>query len=177
MEFFEIVRTISAACPSTGVAAPALGAAQGAYVAFVERMRERTVAVRLARAASEIDAAILQMDRNLSEELRYAEAGEDIPLELRLRARRDQVRATERAMDAVEMSTRIAGGRSARTPGVLERHWRDVHTADRPASGQRRRARAGELRPWRTRHGRGRPDSLSGRRRPAPVAVDRGSTA
>ncbi|MEV6339300.1 hypothetical protein AB0M12_31865 [Nocardia vinacea] len=101
MEFFGVVRTISAACPSTGVAAPVLG------------------------------AAILQTDRNLSEELCYAEAGEDIPLELRLRARRDQGRATERAMDAVEMSTRIAGGRSARPPDVLERHWRDVHTADR----------------------------------------------
>jgi 3-hydroxy-9,10-secoandrosta-1,3,5(10)-triene-9,17-dione monooxygenase len=115
-----------------GVAAPVIGAAQGAYAAFVERMSDRIVdpgvPVQLARAASEIDAAILQIDHNLSEELRYAEAGEDIPLELRLRARRDQVRATERAVEAVELLFRIAGGRAARTPQVLERHWRDVHT-------------------------------------------------
>ncbi|MEV5833476.1 3-hydroxy-9,10-secoandrosta-1,3,5(10)-triene-9,17-dione monooxygenase oxygenase subunit [Nocardia sp. NPDC052112] len=115
-----------------GVAAPVIGAAEGAYAAFVERMRGRAedtaVAVRLARAASEIDAAIVQLERNLSEELRYVEAGEDIPLELRLRARRDQVRATERAVEAVESLFRIAGGRAARTPDVLERHWRDVHT-------------------------------------------------
>ncbi|MEU7768319.1 3-hydroxy-9,10-secoandrosta-1,3,5(10)-triene-9,17-dione monooxygenase oxygenase subunit [Nocardia sp. NPDC049190] len=115
-----------------GVAAPVIGAAQGAYGAFVERMRDRAVdpstPVQLARAGSEIDAAILQMDHNLSEELRYAEAGEDIPLDVRLRARRDQVRATERAVEAVELLFRISGGRAARTPDVLERHWRDAHT-------------------------------------------------
>jgi 3-hydroxy-9,10-secoandrosta-1,3,5(10)-triene-9,17-dione monooxygenase len=114
-----------------GVTAPLIGAAQGAYAAFVTRMRARTVessvAVQVARAASEIDAAVLQMDRNLSEELRCVEAGEDVPLELRLRARRDQVRAVERAVEAVELLFRIAGGRAARSPDVLERHWRDTH--------------------------------------------------
>ncbi|MGO4615376.1 3-hydroxy-9,10-secoandrosta-1,3,5(10)-triene-9,17-dione monooxygenase oxygenase subunit [Nocardia sp. 2YAB30] len=117
----------------SGVAAPVIGAAQGAYEAYLERMRERATAtdpfthVHIARAASEIDAAILQMDRNLSEELRYAEAGEDIPIELRLRARRDQVRGTERAVEAIELLFRISGGRGARTPNVVERHWRDAH--------------------------------------------------
>ncbi|MFQ6397402.1 3-hydroxy-9,10-secoandrosta-1,3,5(10)-triene-9,17-dione monooxygenase oxygenase subunit [Nocardia sp. KC 131] len=129
-----------------GVAAPVIGAAQGAYAAFVERMSDRIVdpgvPVQLARAASEIDAAILQIDHNLSEELRYAEAGEDIPLELRLRARRDQVLATERAVEAVELLFRIAGGRAARTPQVLERHWRDVHTGSMHLANAAERALA-----------------------------------
>lgn len=106
----------------SGVAAPVIGAAQGAYEAYLERMRERATAtdpfthVHIARAASEIDAAVLQMDRNLSEELRYAEVGEDIPIELRLRARRDQVRGTERAVEAIELLFRISGGRGHARP-------------------------------------------------------------
>lgn len=126
---------------SNTITAPIIGAAQGAYEAHIERMRERVrisyggqkaaedpfAHVRVARAASEIDAAILQMERNIGEQLRYAEAGEEIPLELRVRSRRDQVRGTERAIEAIDLLFDNSGGHAIRTPNPIERHWRDAH--------------------------------------------------
>ncbi|MEV6320621.1 3-hydroxy-9,10-secoandrosta-1,3,5(10)-triene-9,17-dione monooxygenase oxygenase subunit [Nocardia sp. NPDC051787] len=126
---------------SNTITAPIIGAAEGAYEAHIERMRERVrisyggqkaaedpfAHVRVARAASEIDAAILQMERNISEQLRYAEAGEAIPFELRVRSRRDQVRGTERAIEAIDLLFDNSGGHSIRKPNPIERHWRDAH--------------------------------------------------
>ncbi|QLY30191.1 3-hydroxy-9,10-secoandrosta-1,3,5(10)-triene-9,17-dione monooxygenase oxygenase subunit [Nocardia huaxiensis] len=126
---------------SNTITAPIIGAAQGAYESHIERQRERVrlsyggqkvsedpfAHVRIARAASEIDAAILQMERNISEQLRYAEAGEEIPFESRLRARRDQVRGTERALEAIDLLFKNSGGHSIRRPNPIERHWRDAH--------------------------------------------------
>ncbi|WP_280237955.1 3-hydroxy-9,10-secoandrosta-1,3,5(10)-triene-9,17-dione monooxygenase oxygenase subunit [Nocardia abscessus] len=126
---------------SNTITAPIIGAAQGAYEAHIERMRERVrisyggqkaaedpfAHVRVARAASEIDAAVLQMERNIGEQLRYAEAGEEIPFELRVRSRRDQVRGTERAIEAIDLLFDNSGGHSIRKPNPIERHWRDAH--------------------------------------------------
>jgi 3-hydroxy-9,10-secoandrosta-1,3,5(10)-triene-9,17-dione monooxygenase len=126
---------------SNTITAPIIGAAQGAYQAHIERMRERVrlsyggqkvaedafAHVRVARAGSEIDAAILQMEHNISEQLRYAEAGEEIPYDVRLRTRRDQVRGTERAVQAIELLFDNSGGHSIRKPNRIERHWRDAH--------------------------------------------------
>ncbi|MFI6365309.1 3-hydroxy-9,10-secoandrosta-1,3,5(10)-triene-9,17-dione monooxygenase oxygenase subunit [Nocardia sp. NPDC050630] len=126
---------------SNTITAPIIGAAQGAYEAHIERMRERVrlsyggqkvaedafAHVRVARAGSEIDAAILQMEHNIGEQLRYAEAGEEIPYEVRLRTRRDQVRGTERAIQAIELLFDNSGGHSIRKPNPIERHWRDAH--------------------------------------------------
>lgn len=123
------------------ITAPIIGAAQGAYDAHLQRMQERIrlsyggqkvaedpfAHVRVARAASEIDAAVLQMERNIAELLRYAEAGEEIPMRLRLRSRRDQVRGTERAIEAIELLFENSGGHSIRKPNPIERHWRDAH--------------------------------------------------
>ncbi|GAB2680722.1 3-hydroxy-9,10-secoandrosta-1,3,5(10)-triene-9,17-dione monooxygenase oxygenase subunit [Nocardia goodfellowii] len=130
-----------AAVFSNTIVAPIIGAAEGAYAAHIERMRDRVrlsyggqkvaddgfAQVRVARAASEIDAAILQMERNVSELLRYAEAGEEIPQALRLRTRRDQVRGTERSIQAIELLFDNSGGHSIRKPNPIERHWRDAH--------------------------------------------------
>lgn len=126
---------------SNTITAPIIGAAEGAYEAHIQRQQERVrlsyggqkvsddpfAQVRIARAASEIDAAILQMERNTAEQLRYAEAGEEIPFELRLRARRDQVRGTERALEAIDLLFKNSGGHSIRKPNPIERHWRDAH--------------------------------------------------
>jgi len=126
---------------SNTITAPIIGMAQGAYDAHVETMRERVrvsyggqkvaqdpfAHVRVARAASDIDAAWLQMERNVREELRFTEAGEEIPMELRLRARRDQVRGTERAIEAVDLLFKNSGGRSLKTGNPIERGWRDAH--------------------------------------------------
>lgn len=129
---------------SNTITAPIIGAAQGAYESHLQRQRERVrlsyggqkvaddpfAQVRIARAASEIDAAILQQERNISEQLRYAEAGEEIPYELRLRTRRDQVRGTERAIYAIDLLFENSGGHSIRKPNVIERNWRDAHAGN-----------------------------------------------
>ena len=126
---------------SNTITAPIIGMAQGAYDAHVETMRERVrvsyggqkvaqdpfAHVRVARAASDIDAAWLQMAHNTREELRFVEAGEEIPMELRLRARRDQVRGTERAIEAIELLFKNSGGRSLKNGNPIERNWRDAH--------------------------------------------------
>src|SRR3954468_2012077 len=126
---------------SNTITAPIIGMAQGAYDAHVETMRERVrvsyggqkvagdpfAHVRVARAASDIDAAWLQLATNTREELRFVEAGEEIPMELRLRARRDQVRGTERAIEAIDLLFKNSGGRSLKTGNPIERNWRDAH--------------------------------------------------
>ncbi len=126
---------------SNTITAPIIGMAQGAYDSHVETMRERVrvsyggqkvaqdpfAHVRVARAASDIDAAWLQLVRNVQEEATYADAGQDLPMELRLRARRDQVRGTERAVDAIDLLFKNSGGRSLKTGNPIERAWRDAH--------------------------------------------------
>lgn len=123
------------------ITAPIIGMAQGAYESHVETMRERVrvsyggqkvaqdpfAHVRVARAASDIDAAWLQLVRNVQEEQTFANAGEDLPMELRLRARRDQVRGTERAIEAIDLLFKNSGGRSLKTGNPIERAWRDAH--------------------------------------------------
>ena len=126
---------------SNTITAPIIGIAEGAYKAHIDRMQERVrisyggqkvsgdgfAHVRVARAASEIDAAWLQLERNIREEMRYADAGEDIPMELRLRARRDQVRGTERSIEAIALLFKNSGGHSLKSGNPIERAWRDAN--------------------------------------------------
>ncbi|TDB86798.1 flavin-dependent monooxygenase [Actinomadura sp. KC216] len=123
------------------VAASVIGMAAGCHDHYVARMQDRIrlslgggrfvedefAQVAVARAASEIDAAILQTDRNVREIHEYAARGEKIPMELRLRARRDQVRGTERAIQAIDILFKTAGGNSLHRGNVIERAWRDAH--------------------------------------------------
>ena len=126
---------------TTAVTAPLIGMAAGCYRSYIEAMRDRVrlsvdgrrfaedqfAQVAVARAASEIDAAILQTDRNVREVYECAVRGEDIPRELRLRVRRDQVRGTERALEAIDILFKTAGGNSLKRNNPIERAWRDAH--------------------------------------------------
>jgi 3-hydroxy-9,10-secoandrosta-1,3,5(10)-triene-9,17-dione monooxygenase len=126
---------------TSAVTAPVIGAVAGCYGAYISAMRSRIrhslggsryaedpfAHVAVARAASLIDAAILQMDRNISEIYARAVAGEEIPRELRLRTRRDQVLGTERALDAIDILFKTAGGNSLTRGNPIERAWRDAH--------------------------------------------------
>ena len=123
------------------VAASVVGMAAGCHDRYVAGMQDRIrlslgggrfvedqfAQVAVARAASEIDAAILQTDRNVREIHEHAVRGERIPMELRLRARRDQVRGTERAIEAIDILFKTAGGNSLHRGNVIERAWRDAH--------------------------------------------------
>ncbi|MEU4418962.1 3-hydroxy-9,10-secoandrosta-1,3,5(10)-triene-9,17-dione monooxygenase oxygenase subunit, partial [Nocardia salmonicida] len=96
------------------ITTPIIGMAAGAYAEHVDMQQKRVraaylgekassdpfAAVRIARAGSEIDAAWALLMANIREEQAHVERGEQIPLQLRLKVRRDQVLGTQRAIDA-----------------------------------------------------------------------------
>jgi 3-hydroxy-9,10-secoandrosta-1,3,5(10)-triene-9,17-dione monooxygenase len=126
---------------SNSITAPIIGMAQGAYAAHVELTRERIrisyggqkvaqdafAQVRVAEAASDLDASWLQLTRNIGELMDLAEAGAPIPLELRVRVRRDQVLGTVRAIHAVDRLFENSGGHALQYGNPVERAWRDAH--------------------------------------------------
>jgi 3-hydroxy-9,10-secoandrosta-1,3,5(10)-triene-9,17-dione monooxygenase len=125
---------------SCSIAVPILGMAQGAYDAYVNWTKERVRAstgtqasadsfnqLRIAEAASKLDAAVLQIERNIGEELACIERGEKIPMPLRVQTRRDQVSATGAGIAAVDRLFESAGGRALRTGTPIQRFWRDAH--------------------------------------------------
>ena len=126
---------------TSAVTAPVIGVVEGCLETFLSRMRSRNrlslgggrfaedqfAQVAVARAASEVDAAALQLARNLGELYECACRGEEISMELRLRARRDQVCGTERSVKAIDMLFATAGGTSLRRGNPIERAWRDAH--------------------------------------------------
>ena len=125
---------------TTAIAAAVVGTVAGCFEEHIAAMRDRVrlslgggrftedqfAQVAVGRAASEIDAATLQLDRNMAELYAGARDGE-IPWELRVRARRDQVLATERALVAIDLLFKTAGGHSLRHCNPIERAWRDAH--------------------------------------------------
>jgi 3-hydroxy-9,10-secoandrosta-1,3,5(10)-triene-9,17-dione monooxygenase len=135
------------------ITAPLIGMATGAYEAYVGYTRERIRAsyvgekaaedgfaqVRVAEAACEIDAAWLQLERNLGAEFTLAAAGQPIPLELRLRARRDQVLGSARAISAIDELFESAGGKAINKAAPISRFWRDAHAARAHAANDRER--------------------------------------
>ncbi|MFE7713179.1 3-hydroxy-9,10-secoandrosta-1,3,5(10)-triene-9,17-dione monooxygenase oxygenase subunit [Streptomyces sp. NPDC057486] len=130
-----------AAVFTSAITAPVIGAVAGGYDSYISLMKERVrlslgggrfvedpfAQVAIARAASDLDATLLQMDRNLRELSALAAEGREIPVELRLRTRRDQVRGTERAVAAMDLLFKTAGGNSLRRGNPIQRAWRDAH--------------------------------------------------
>jgi 3-hydroxy-9,10-secoandrosta-1,3,5(10)-triene-9,17-dione monooxygenase len=125
---------------SCSIAVPILGMAQGAYEAYIGWTKERVRAstgnkaaddsfnqLRIAESAAQLDAAVLQIERNIGEELDYAARGEKIPMSLRVRVRRDQVNATAAGIAAVDRLFESAGGRALRSGTPIQRFWRDAH--------------------------------------------------
>jgi 3-hydroxy-9,10-secoandrosta-1,3,5(10)-triene-9,17-dione monooxygenase len=137
-----LYRVPFASIHGTALVAPLLGAAEGAYHYHLARMRRRSelshggrkwsgdefAPVAVARGSGEIDASILQLERDLREFMEHALGNERIPIELRLRARRDQVRSAERAVEAVDLLLKAAGGHGVQMGNPIQRAWRDVHT-------------------------------------------------
>jgi 3-hydroxy-9,10-secoandrosta-1,3,5(10)-triene-9,17-dione monooxygenase len=124
-----------------GITTPIIGMATGAHEAFVSYTRERVrvayvgqkaaqdpfAQVRVAEAAAEIDGAWLALERNFTDLMGFARAGEPIPMALRLRVRRDQVRGTGQSIRAVDKLFESAGGRALKSGTPMQRFWRDVH--------------------------------------------------
>ena len=126
---------------SFSITTPIIGMATGAYEAHVEYQRDRVRAsysgqkakedphsqVRVARAAAEIDASWLALERDMTDLYELAQAGEKFPVDLRLRARRDQVLGTERSIAAIDQLFENSGGRALKAGTPLQRFWRDAH--------------------------------------------------
>jgi 3-hydroxy-9,10-secoandrosta-1,3,5(10)-triene-9,17-dione monooxygenase len=126
---------------SYAITTPIIGMAVGAYEAHVAYQRERVRAsyvgqkaaedphsqVRVAEAAAELDSAWLALERNMAELMEHARAGAKIPIPLRLRVRRDQVRGTGQAIRAVDRLFENSGGRALKRGTPIQRFWRDAH--------------------------------------------------
>jgi 3-hydroxy-9,10-secoandrosta-1,3,5(10)-triene-9,17-dione monooxygenase len=136
------------------IATPIIGMAKGAYAEHVDMQQKRVraaylgekasldpfAAVRIARASSEIDAAWALLISNIREEQAHVAKGEEIPLELRLRVRRDQVLGTARAIEAVDSLFEASGGRALAEGTYLQRAWRDAHAGRVHAANDPERA-------------------------------------
>ena len=94
----------------------------------------------MAEAASEIDAAWLQLTSNIAIEYELVKAGEKIPFTQRLKVRRDQVRGTERAIFAVDRMFENSGGRALAEGTPIQRFWRDAHAGRVHAANDPERA-------------------------------------
>jgi len=138
------------------ISTPLIGMAYGAYSEHVEMQRKRVRAaylaektandpyasVRIARASNEIDAAWVLQVHNLRDLQGYVSRGEKIPLEARLRVRRDQVIASERAIRAIDSMFESSGGRALAEGSYLQRAWRDAHAGRVHAANDPERALA-----------------------------------
>ncbi|WP_433567287.1 3-hydroxy-9,10-secoandrosta-1,3,5(10)-triene-9,17-dione monooxygenase oxygenase subunit [Nocardia sp. CA-151230] len=125
----------------TTISTPIVGMAYGAYAAHVEHQGKRVRAayagenakddpfgkVRIAEAASDIDAAWRQLSGNVADEYACLVAGREIPFDVRARARRDQVRATGRAIASIDRLFEASGATALANGTALQRFWRDAH--------------------------------------------------
>jgi 3-hydroxy-9,10-secoandrosta-1,3,5(10)-triene-9,17-dione monooxygenase len=126
---------------SYAITTPIIGMATGAYQAHVEYQQQRVRAsyvgqksaddpfaqVRVAEAAGLLDVAWLALERDMTELMGHARAGERIPMPLRLRVRRDQVTGTGQAIRAVDLLFENSGGRALKLGTPIQRFWRDAH--------------------------------------------------
>lgn len=122
--------------------ATALGIAQGAVEQFTAAMQTRaatysgrsladlaTMQLRVAEAATMVDAAETLMLKGCDEAWRFAETGMQPPLADRARWRRDGAFAAGLAVKAVDLLFAGAGGGAIQEQNPLQRAFRDVHAA------------------------------------------------
>lgn len=118
-----------------GTLAAALGVALECTTYMRNRVTLKGVATKqdprhlyvLGEALADIDASRLQFLSGVEEMWELAQHDEAIPLSLRARARRDQVRSVHRAIAAADELVKIAGGNSLRMDSPIQRPWRDAH--------------------------------------------------
>ena len=125
------------------LSAISLGLAQGAVAEFTASMRLRastysskrladlaTLQLRLAEAAALTDAAERMMVGGCDEATRLTEAGAAIPVEDRVRWRRDAAYGAQMCAKAVDLLFVGSGGGVIYQSHPLQRIWRDVHAAN-----------------------------------------------
>jgi 3-hydroxy-9,10-secoandrosta-1,3,5(10)-triene-9,17-dione monooxygenase len=124
------------------VSTSAIGAAQGALDVYTKVAAKRVAAgdgqkvaedpqaqLVAARAAALIDEARVVLRRNFEELMAQARAGQDMPLERRLRFRLDSSQAVVKSVAAVDELFTASGGRAIFLDHPLLRFFLDVHAA------------------------------------------------
>jgi 3-hydroxy-9,10-secoandrosta-1,3,5(10)-triene-9,17-dione monooxygenase len=140
---------------ASGIAAPAIGTALGAFASFRAQARERVnprdgsraaedpfIQLRLAEAAAEVEAARDRILGNFTEMMHLARAGDEIPLTRRARYRWDAGKAVDWSVRAVDRLFEAAGGRAIFLDNPIQRAWRDVHAMRAHAGNSPERAAA-----------------------------------
>jgi len=135
------------------IASAALGTARGALAAYRSVLAERFkiaygeaaredphAQVKLAQAHSMVDAAWLQLERNIESVHEAARRGEVPGLLERARLRHDQAYGVSRAIEAADLCFESSGGSVLRDGHPLQRFWRDVHAARQHAINDYERA-------------------------------------
>ena len=123
-----------------GIAAPAVGAAQGAYDAYTATMREKRMAGgplrladdpfaqhRLSHAEAEIATARSELEQTFEQFGALVDAGEEIPMRRRSRARFTAANVVQRCVRAVDLLFEASGGRGIFLDSPIQRYFRDIH--------------------------------------------------
>ncbi len=121
------------------ISSPAASIARGAFDAFVDEMKVRETAydhapmskkpgvhMRLAEAGALVDASALLYNRSLHETMERIFAGESLPLEFRVRNRRDQGFSVRMARQAAELLFNAQGGKGLHDSNPVQRAFRDL---------------------------------------------------
>lgn len=135
-----IYRLPHAAVFSTTIAAPTVGAAQGALDTYRRllmsdkrnpggtRLGEEPFArMNLAMATSKIDAARQRMLANFDDMLALVGAGLEIPIERRARIRWDVTHIIVSSVEAVNLLFHSSGGHGLFLDNPMQRFWRDAN--------------------------------------------------
>lgn len=128
------------------LAAGTIGMAEGAIEEFRAQMAERLGAYdgakaaedpfvqhRLAEADALVRGVVQRLEANFAEMDRHIDAGEPIPLGVRVRNKWDAQVIAKQAMEAVDLLFKASGGRGIREENPMQRFFRDVHAASNHA--------------------------------------------
>ena len=124
------------------VSTSAIGAAKGAYDAFIAIAAKRVAAgdaskvaedpatqAVCARASALIDEACLGLERNFAEMMSLVRENKDIGIDRRVRFRYDSSMAVVKSVEAIDLLFTASGGRAIFLGSPLLRYFLDVHAA------------------------------------------------
>lgn len=122
------------------ITSPANGMARGAFDTYVAEMKARestfdhsalskkpNIQLRVAEAGALIDAADLLYKRSLKETIDTIMSGAQLPVDMRLRNRRDQGYSVVMLQKAVEQLLGAQGGKGIFESNHVQRSFRDLH--------------------------------------------------
>lgn len=132
---------------SAAITSATIGIAEGALAAFVAYTRQRKAPpstqsagnarlglnphdlVAIGEASADIQASGLHTLADVNRLYEVLESGQQITTDMRIEVRRNQVRASRRAVAAIDTLFDNAGGSSLKADQPLQRAWRDGHAA------------------------------------------------